>query len=97
MALRRGKAQTQRRLVAVSLNIGDNSTARPGTDPPIAGYTTAMGRGACEHTAVVVCMALRRGKAPTQRRLVAVSLNIGDNNTARLGADAPIEGVGKHA
>ena len=26
-------------------------------------------------------MALRRGKAQTQRRLVAVSLDIGDNNT----------------
>ena len=44
----------------------------------------------CEHIAVVVCIALRRGKAQTQRRLVAVSLNIGDNNTARPGADPPI-------
>ena len=44
----------------------------------------------CEHTAVVVCIALRRGRAQTQRRLVAVSLNIGDNNTARPGADPPI-------
>ena len=81
-ALWRGKAQAQRRLVAVPLNIRDNNTARPGADPPIVGYVTAMGRGACERTAVVVCIALRRGKAQNPRRLVAVSLNIGDNNTA---------------
>ena len=44
----------------------------------------------CEHTAVVVCTALRRWKARTQRRLVAVSLNIGDDNTARPSADPSI-------
>ena len=82
IALWHRKAQIQRRLVAPPLNIRDNNTARPGADPPIVGYITAMGSGACEHTAVVVCIALRRGKAQTQRRLVAVSLNIGDNNTA---------------
>ena len=54
IALRRGKAQTQRRLVAVPLNIEDNNTARPGTDTAIVGYITAMESGACEHTAVLV-------------------------------------------
>ena len=53
IALRRVKAQTQRRLVAVPLNIGDNNTARPGAGPPIVGYITAMGGGACEHTEIV--------------------------------------------
>ena len=33
----RGKVQTQIRLVAVSLSVGENNTARPGADPLIAG------------------------------------------------------------
>ena len=48
-------------------------------------------------TAVLVSdnsVTARKGADPKE---TGCSLNIGDNNTARLGEDPPIAGVGKHA